>query len=162
MIAITLALSFINSIMYEFIIFPLMCILAGLVTMRILNKIDAVTTPTLTSTHTWIFAAYSTIITTIIVIITQILVNLNDSMSRLYSDINDVGAVGSPGITLSIFGNVHPIYTAIVAFIGLNLTYIYYYYKHPEKSWKDFLPHLCGIMFIVGVYLIDVGRILTG
>jgi len=153
-IGITLALAFMKSPVYQYIAFPGLCILAGYIVIKVLNKIEAVTTPTLTSTHTLIFAIYSTIITSIALIITQVINKLNSNISVLTDP-------GAPGLNFtSFFGTVHPIYTVLVTFLGLNLAYWYYYIKHPDKSWKDFVPHLCGIMILVIMYAADISRIL--
>jgi hypothetical protein len=164
MIAITIALAFMGSVFYEYIMFPAMCILAGYLIIKILKRIDTITTPGtpgLTANHTWIFAIYSTIITSIVVEVAHIITKLSENMKQLFvSGIPDSTTAGV-GVT-SFFGTVHPIYVMIVSFVGLNLAYTYFYFKHPEKHWKDIVPHICGILIVVALYAMNLSRFITG
>jgi len=159
MIVIMLALAFVDSAFYNYIIFPVMCILIGYAIIKILNKIDSNNTPvipTVTRTYTKTFAIYSTIITIIVVEIAHVISDLNDSMKLFYRVYN------SSIQTTSFFGAINPIYVMIVAFIGLNLAWGYYYFKNSEKNWKDIIPYLGGIILIVAFYFMNLSKFITG
>jgi hypothetical protein len=155
LIAITLALSFIGSFLYQYIMFPALCILAGYIIIRILNKIDSITVPTLANTNAKIFAIYSTIITSILIIMAQIITKLDEAMQELSEIIGQ-------GTFVRFFGDISPAYVALVAFIGLNVAYWYDYHKRPDKNWKDFIPHIIGAVIILMIFLTNPSRIVTG
>ncbi len=148
LIVITLALSFSNSFIYKYFLFPAISIFAGYLSLKLVHKIDQVQAPEVTSASALIFAVYSTIITAIIIFVTKTIDALNSRMS-------DIVVAPQQGIEVAnLFGAASPIYGAIVAFIGLNLAYWIYYFKGPEKHWKDIVPHLCGIIVLVALYLV--------
>jgi hypothetical protein len=124
-------------------------ILTGYLVLKTITKIDPVNSPVL------IFAVYSTIITSIIIFATKTVVRLDDAMKQLSVSAQGNPDIGGIGLT-SMFGTINPISSAIVIFLGLNAAYGYYYYKQPEKDWKEFIPHLCGIIIMVAVYFLEI------
>jgi len=152
LVVVTLALSFSNSVVYKYILFPAISVFAGYLSLKLVHKIDQVQAPEVTSSSALIFSIYSTIITAIIIFITKTINILRHNMDALTIPSSQPG-MASVGVS-SFFGAASPIYSAIVVFLGLNLAYWIYYFKGPEKHWKDFVPHICGIIILVAVYFI--------
>jgi hypothetical protein len=141
LLVIMLMMSFSGSDIQKYCAVIGLSLLAGYLVIKILNKTSPIETSTL------IFAVYTTIITGIIIGVTKTIVRLDAAMNALSNSPDNLGVT-------SMFGVVNPIYSALAVFIGLNVAYWHYYAKHPDKQLMDFVPHLCGLIIMVAIYLI--------